>query len=275
MKAFHPDTRPLCGLAMAAGFALLTSTAVAHNRVDSPNGGEVLHAGSTVTIEWHVAIPHQLIDWSISYSVMGVNGPYIPIASGVPAGDPNPDVPHYFDWVVPDTPSSQVRVRVDMNNVNIDYFDESDADLTIAPAAATGYCSGKQNSLGCVPFLSYEGAPSTTSTLPFRLTARDVLPGESGFLLYSLSKASLPFHNATLCVKAPFTRQLPLKTSTNTGAAPCSGRFVVNFNNRIQAGVDPRLSVGATLNAQWYYRDPGVDTFNDGLTNGMRFTIQP
>ncbi len=276
MQAIHPERSSLRLPAAVAGMLLLCATAGAHNRVDSPNGGEVLYAGSTVTIEWHVTIPHQLIDWNISYSTTGVNGTYIPIASSIPAGDPNPDVPHYFDWVVPDTPSNQVRVRVEMNNVGTDYFDESDADLAILPAAATGYCTGKMNSLGCVPFLTYEGAPSTSSTLPFRLVARDVVPGQNGFLIYGLAgKSGLPFHNGTLCVKTPFTRQFPVKAASSNGAPPCAGRYQTDFNKRIQSGVDPNLSVGATVHAQWFSRDPGVDAFNDGLTDGMRFVIQP
>lgn len=284
MKANHPDTRTLRAVlvrtlrttALPAAAALLATSAAAHTQLDGPNGGEVLYAGSTVTIEWQVTIEHQLIDWNLDYSTSGPSGPWIPIATGLPAGDPTAGVPHYYDWVVPDTPSGQVRVRVEMNNVNVDYLDESDADLTIAPAAATGYCSGKLNSLGCVPFLTYEGAPSATASEPFRLTARDVVAGQNGLLLYGLTgKASLPFHNGTLCVKAPVVRLLPLKTAKGGGGGACPGRFQTDFNKRVQSGADPRLSVGATVHAQWLYRDPGVDAFNDGLTDGMRFVIQP
>jgi len=36
-----------------------------------------------------------------------------------------------YDWVVPDTPSNQVRVRVQQDNSGMDYLDISDSDLAI------------------------------------------------------------------------------------------------------------------------------------------------
>ena len=42
---------------------------------------------------------------------------------------------HTYEWTVPDEPPEQVRIRVRMDNVATDYFDESDADLTIAAGA--------------------------------------------------------------------------------------------------------------------------------------------
>ncbi len=139
------------------------------------------------------------------------------------------------------------------------------------------YCSGKVNSLGCAPFLTFVGQPSATSTVPFNITGNDFIPSESGFLLYSvIGKANVNFHGGKLCVKAPFTRFLPPKTAKNTGGAPCTGILRRNFNSRIQSGVDPALSTGQVVRAQFFQRDP-ADTFGfgDALSDGIQFVIEP
>ena len=51
------------------------------------------------------------------------------------------------------------------------------------PCAPSGcpqpYCAGKTNSLGCIPFLTFQGVPSTTATSTFRVVANQALPNES------------------------------------------------------------------------------------------------
>ena len=56
------------------------------------------------------------------------------------------------------------------------------------------FCTGKINSLGCVPFLSTSGVASTTSSDPF-------------------ARGNLNLHGGKLCVKAPFTRLVPKTAS--------------------------------------------------------------
>ena len=43
---------------------------------------------------------------------------------------------HNYDWVIPNDPSDQVRVRVRMDNAGSDYEDVSNADLSIVAAPA-------------------------------------------------------------------------------------------------------------------------------------------
>ncbi len=137
------------------------------------------------------------------------------------------------------------------------------------------YCTGKTSSAGCVPFLTFQGTPSATSTGTFRVTANDVVPAEAGFLLYASKKGNLNFHGGKLCVKAPIVRT-PAKGAISAGAG-CSGWVLRrDFNATIQSGNDPALSVGATVFAQWRQRDP-LDPagFGDGLSDGLRFAIAP
>ena len=145
------------------------------------------------------------------------------------------------------------------------------------PDFASLYCSGKPNSLGCTPFLSFEGTPSTSSTGTFKVRGHDFIPSAAGFFLYSTSgRSNLNFHGGKLCVKAPIVRWLPPKVAQNTGSAPCSGVLSRNFNKRIQSGVDLSLTAGQVVTAQWRQRD-GADPagFGDALSNGIEFTIGP
>jgi hypothetical protein len=73
-------------------------------------------------------VSHGPAIYDLWYSTTGPDGPWIAIAGGI-------DPPRSFDWVVPDTPSNQVRVRVKQDNADEDYFDVSDSDLAIVSAA--------------------------------------------------------------------------------------------------------------------------------------------
>lgn len=120
---------------LPVGAALLAATsAFGHTTLDQPNGGEVLPAGSTYTIEWHVVVQHNTLDWDLWYSTTGAGGPWIPIALDLPVGDPTAGSVHTFAWTVPNDPSGQVRVRVRQDNSSADYEDVSDADFMIQVA---------------------------------------------------------------------------------------------------------------------------------------------
>ncbi len=142
--------------------------------------------------------------------------------------------------------------------------------------AVASYCTGKTNSLGCVPFVAWTGFASTSAPQPFALTAHDVLPSEAGLLVYGFQAANLSFHGGKLCVKAPLQRYLPVKIAKATGAPPCSGTLTRNFNARIQSGVDAMLTAGQTTYVQWRLRDAADPAgFGDGLTDAARFLIAP
>lgn len=153
------------------------------------------------------------------------------------------------------------------------------ADVGALPydqGAVARYCTGKTSSLGCVPFMASQGFASASAPQPFRVQARDVLPGEAGLLLYGHARANLAFHGGRLCVKAPVIRWLPAKGARATGAPPCPGVLSRDFNARIRSGVDPLLTAGGTVFAQWRQRDPADPAgFGDSLSDGLRFVVQP
>ncbi len=113
---------------------LLTAVAApslrAHCRLDSPNGGETLRAGSTYTIRWTETTPHGVRNWDLYYSTTGFRGPWLPLAIDLP-----PSARSYV-WHVPDAISSRVRVRVVQDMISLQYDDFSDNDLSIVPSLA-------------------------------------------------------------------------------------------------------------------------------------------
>jgi PKD repeat protein len=117
-------------------FILMTLTGQVHAHValDSPNGGEILEVGSVAQIVWHESVNHGPATYDLWYSITGPTGPWFVIDSGLPlSGSANTT----YDWVVPDTPSNEVRIRVLQNNSqDDDYSDVSFSDLAIATSGA-------------------------------------------------------------------------------------------------------------------------------------------
>ena len=126
------NANPKACLALSLATLLsIAGSAVGHVRLIMPNGGEVLFAGSTVTITWTVQIQHSLQNWDLWYSETGSRGPWIPIKMDLAPGSGAVGSIHTYEWVVPETMTSQGRIRVRMDNVGTNYEDISDNDFSI------------------------------------------------------------------------------------------------------------------------------------------------
>ena len=152
------------------------------------------------------------------------------------------------------------------------------SDVFVRPMLATAgphaYCSAKPSSLGCTPSIGWQGTPSASVAQPFRITCSQVIGQKTGFLVYALGSRFLPFQGGTLCVASPFQRTPPQGSQGTVGQ--CNGLFGYEFNERIQGGADPSLAPGATVSAQYYYRDPADPAgFGSGLSDAVRFVICP
>jgi hypothetical protein len=124
---FNPSIqeRPrIIGAAACAILVFIAAPVLAHVELDAPNGGEVLEAGSTFMIRWHDVVNHGPANFDLWYSTTGPGGPWIDIITDHTGG-------HSYNWTVPDSPSDQVRVRVQQDNTGPDYLDVSDANLAI------------------------------------------------------------------------------------------------------------------------------------------------
>jgi len=145
-------------------------------------------------------------------------------------------------------------------------------ELTASPAS---YCTAKTNSQGCVPAMSWSGIPSVSAPLPFVLGASGVLNQRNGLLFYGLAPSNAPHLGGWLCVEPPLRRTALQNSHGTVGPDDCSGQFALDFNARIQSGVDPSLTVGAEVFAQYWSRDPALATYPSNLTNAVHFALQP
>jgi hypothetical protein len=160
---------------------------------------------------------------------------------------------------------------------------DAQSDLTdvfarrwLASSGPVAYGTGKTNSRGCLPTVSASGIPTPSGSAPFLVGADLVLNNKPGFMLYGHGSSFAPFEGGTLLVAQPFRRVGAQDSGGNPPPSDCSGHFEYDFNARIRAGTDPTLVPGATISAQWYYRDlQDPAGFGTGLTNALRFTICP
>jgi hypothetical protein len=147
----------------------------------------------------------------------------------------------------------------------------------------TIYCTAKTNSLGCLPAISWSGAPSATGTTSFVVSASQVRNNKPGVLFYGfLGPASLPFQGGTMCVATSIKRT----PGVNSGGSPaptqdCSGiyQFDMSCFAAGHCGGNPPAPLktpGTVVNCQWWGRDPGfVAPFNTTLSDALEFTVGP
>jgi hypothetical protein len=132
------------------------------------------------------------------------------------------------------------------------------------------YCTGKTNSLGCVPTVATNGVQPSKSAGNFTVSCSQVVNQKNGLLFFGFASASAPFQGGTLCA-APPTIRTPSQSSGGSGAgADCSGSYSFTFSTAQMntLGLDP----GETVYAQYWMRDPQSPS-TTGLSNAVRFTV--
>jgi hypothetical protein len=140
----------------------------------------------------------------------------------------------------------------------------------------TTFCTAKSNSLGCVPAIGFTGTASLGDGSPLVIEAHGVLNQKNGLLFYGLTgPAAIPFLGGTMCAKLP-VRRMPVQKA---GGAPpptldCSGTYTVDFDAWFASGIDPALTFGKVVDAQFWTRD--VQSSNGvGLTDAIQFFVTP
>ena len=142
------------------------------------------------------------------------------------------------------------------------------------PLTPATYCTAKVNSLGCTPAIGFSGSPSESSLAPFAITASNILSQRSGLLFYSHAPLAVPFQGGTKCVADPVMRTPVQNSGGSTTVADCTGTYSLDFNARIQSAVDPTLTAGAEVFAQYWSRDP-LSPSTTNLSDALRFVINP
>ena len=149
----------------------------------------------------------------------------------------------------------------------------SDVFVRECPAPPIAYCTAKTNSQGCVPAIGFSGAPGSTASASFDVSATNVLSNQTGLLFYGATgPSSTPFQGGLKCVASP-TRRTPVQSSGgNPPPVDCSGQFSFDFNAHTASGVDPALITGTQVWAQYWSRDPALPSTTN-LTDAVTFTI--
>jgi hypothetical protein len=169
------------------------------------------------------------------------------------------------------------------NNGRVDACDillgtSLDSNLNLIPddceapcPAIQSYCTGKVNSLGCVPTIGWSGVPSVSAANGFLITCSNVIPDRNGQAFYGYAASAAPFQGGYLCIKPPFRRTY---LQLSTGTSGCDGAYSFDFNVWMASGVDPLLTAGTNIFARWWMRDPQA-SFTTGLSNALTFTNCP
>ncbi|MCY3002654.1 MAG: integrin alpha [Planctomycetota bacterium] len=142
------------------------------------------------------------------------------------------------------------------------------------PVQPVNYCVGQVNSLGCTPSIGSSGAPSANSTIPFHVTASNVVNQKNGLLFYSHAPTAVLFQGGTKCVASPSLRTASQNSGGSPSASDCSGAFSLDFNALITSGIDLSLTAGAEVFAQYWSRDPASPS-HTSLSNALRFVVGP
>ena len=138
--------------------------------------------------------------------------------------------------------------------------------------AVSTYCSGKLNSQGCVPAITFSGAPSASAGSGFLVRTNLLLPSVPALYFYSKTgPAAVPFQGGVLCVAAPLVRT-PVTMSGGAGA--CSGSLALDFNAWITSGADPSLGAGSAVWMQAWSRDPASPS-TTSVSDALRFEVCP
>lgn len=153
---------------------------------------------------------------------------------------------------------------------------EFSASVPFDDGSVAIFCTAKTNSQGCVPQIGSSGTVALGDASPFLITAQQVLNAKNGLFFYGTTgPAAIPFQGGTLCAAPPIRRT----AVQNSGGTPppaldCSGTYGFDFDAWYATGLDPNLTPGAVLDAQFWSRDPS-SSFGVGLTDAIEFAVTP
>jgi len=137
-------------------------------------------------------------------------------------------------------------------------------------ASVATYCTGKTNSLGCVPGIFTNGVQPSRSAGNFIVSSTNVLNQKFGLLFWGTAQTAAPFQGGTLCVAAPTIRTPSINSGGAGSGNSCSGFYSFTFTTAYMNanGITP----GAQIFAQWWMRDPQSPS-TTGLSNAVRFIV--
>lgn len=155
---------------------------------------------------------------------------------------------------------------------------DNDCNGSIDPGFITTYCTAGTTVLGCVPSISGQGAPSSSSPSGFDIVVSNVPAQRYGLIFYGSWSIPQPQpwglgSSSYLCIYLPTARTGVQDTGGVAGT--CSGELRVDFNQFMAnnpAATGSPFHAGQVLHAQGWFRDPGAAK-QTNLSNALTFTL--
>lgn len=182
---------------------------------------------------------------------------------------------HGFSSTVP---LGKVELRSNLSSGGVLMMDSLEVDNF---AGVQTYCTGKPNSLGCIPSIEVDGIPSANGAVDFAVRARRVGSLTPGMLLYNVNgaRAALPFQCGTLCFGPSGFRRTKMVFSS-AGGPLCDSLFSLDMNDfavgALGGNPTPALLVpGTVVHCQWWGRDPyTTGACQSTLSNALEYIVQ-
>ncbi len=132
------------------------------------------------------------------------------------------------------------------------------------------YCTGKTNSLGCVPAIASNGQQPSKSAGNFTVTCSNVISQKNGLLFFGFGQIAAPFQGGTMCVSSPTLRTASQNSGGSAAGNDCSGSYGYTFSTAEMNAFG--LVPGQLVYCQYWMRDPQSPS-TTGLSNALRFTV--
>ncbi len=147
----------------------------------------------------------------------------------------------------------------------------------VTSSAGIRYCAAGVSASGCQARIESTGTPSATQVSGFYLHAVDVEGAKSGLFFFGTNgRQAKVWGSGTSyqCVVPPVKRG-GLLTATGT-ARQCDGWFVQDLNTRWATRPPQNPGAGATVQAQFWYRDPfSTAKTTTSLSDAVEFVVGP
>lgn len=137
------------------------------------------------------------------------------------------------------------------------------------------YCTGKVNSLGCVPAMTISGSTGLSGADDLVVSGQQVINNSLGMMIWSRAPNATPFGGGTLCLLPPL-RRTPIVPAGGTppGVRDCSG--VISFAFTHAYATTQGMRPGDRIYCQCWSRDvQSADGTGLSLSNALEFRWCP
>jgi hypothetical protein len=175
-----------------------------------------------------------------------------------------------YNGEVTNTPTSNGFVQIDGGGSN---------SIALIPLVGSSYCTAGISASGCLAGISATGIPSITAPNGFHLLVGSVEGAKDGMFFFGTNgQQAIPWGTGFQCVVPPVKR-CGLLPGIGTANA-CDGTFSQDLN-ALWCSTCPKPQhnpgAGASVQAQFWYRDPWNTATNKGTTmsDAIEFVVEP